>query len=346
MSHPRPALFVIFDESIADARSCKGRSNGTGYTHPLLSLSERQAMQTKLPALAKCNHAARVKVGLATCAGGALLCFAHVAQAQSLGWEGETGVFITPLAYTVATQERKVALPVLSYHYLYGGSVLGSFSQLSVTSGLANRVEFGYTRTVHDSGSDAALSPLWTKGFNIFHAKGAMVKENAFKQAWMPQISTGLILRTQVRNVGGVTQNRDTTNADLYVVATKTITQVKPMAILLSGGVKGTNAELIGLGGNADHWQPAGFGAVAFVFAGPAKSSIILGAEIAQQPRHPDSLPTAVIRTAFVYALRVVPSPRVRLNVDFGILEGPGVIAPGVDLKAKDCPGGAISYAF
>jgi hypothetical protein len=72
----------------------------------------------------------------------------------------------------------------------------------------------------------------------------------------------------------------------------------------------------------------------------------VLGAEIAQQPRHPDQLPTAVIRTAFVYALRVIPSPKLRLNADFGILEGPGVIAPGVDLKAKDCPGGAISYSF
>jgi hypothetical protein len=35
-----------------------------------------------------------------------------------------------------------------------------------------------------------------------------------------------------------------------------------------------------------------------------------------------------------------------KLNVDFGVLEGPGTIAPGVDLKAKVCPGGAISYAF
>jgi hypothetical protein len=35
-----------------------------------------------------------------------------------------------------------------------------------------------------------------------------------------------------------------------------------------------------------------------------------------------------------------------RLNVDFGILEGPGQIATGVDLKAKDRPACAISYSF
>jgi hypothetical protein len=135
-------------------------------------------------------------------------------------------------------------------------------------------------------------------------------------------------------------------NADVYLVATKTITQLKPMSMIVSGGVQGTNAELLGLGGNASKWGPVGFGAVAFVFPGPARSAIVLGAEVAQQPRHPDQLPNAVIRTAFVYALRVIPSPRLKLNVDFGILEGPGQIAPGVDLKAKDCPGGAISFAF
>jgi hypothetical protein len=275
-----------------------------------------------------------------------IFCPTPVAHAQQLGWEGETGVFITPLAYTVAARERRFAPPTVAYHYLNGGSVLGSFNQLSVTSGYTGRVEFGYTRTIHDAGSNAALSPLWTEGFNIFHAKGSLLKENAWKKPWVPQVSTGFILRTQVRNVGGEMQNKDTTNADIYLVATKTVTQTKPMSILLSGGIKGTNAELIGLGGNADHWQADGFGAVAFIFQGPAKSTVILGAEIAQQPHHPDQLPTGNIRTAFVYALRVLPSPKLKLNVDFGILEGPGMIAPGVDLKAKDCPGGAISYQF
>lgn len=280
-----------------------------------------------------------------------IFCFAifaptNYAHAQQLGWEGETGVFVTPLAYTVATPAHKFALPVVAYHFLNAGSVIGRYSQISATSGYANRFEFGYTRSIHEAGSNATYSPLWTSGFNILHAKASLLKENAWKQPWMPQISTGFMLRTQVRNVGGEMQNKDTTNADIYLVATKTITQLKPMSMLLSAGVQGTNAELIGLGGNASQWGTVGFGAVAFIFQGPAKSAIILGAEIAQQPRHPDQLPTAVIRTAFVYALRVVPSPKLKLNVDFGVLEGPGQIATGVDLKAKDCPGGAISYSF
>jgi hypothetical protein len=303
-------------------------------------------MNARLPNITSRKQILRFRIFLLSLLGLALLGPTPSVHAQQLGWEGETGVFVTPLAYSVATPVRKFALPVAAYHFLNAGSVIGRYNQLSITSGYSKRVEFGYTRTIHEAGSDATLSPLWTDGFNTFHAKASLITENAWKQPWMPQVSTGFMLRTQVRNVGGQMQNKDTTNADIYLVATKTITQLKPMSLLLSGGVQGTNAELIGLGGNASKWGPVGFGAVAFVFQGPAKSAIILGAEIAQQPRHPDQLPNAVIRTAFVYALRVIPSPRLKLNVDFGILEGPGQIATGVNLKAKDCPGGAISYSF
>lgn len=111
-----------------------------------------------------------------------ILAGTSIGRAQQLGWEGSTGVFVTPLAYTAASPERKVALPTVAYHYLNGGSVLGTFSQISITSGFANRVEFGYTRTIHAAGSNAALSPLWTDGFNTFHGKGALLKENSWKK--------------------------------------------------------------------------------------------------------------------------------------------------------------------
>src|SRR5271165_905027 len=82
-------------------------------------------------------------------------------HAQSLGWEGESGIFVTPTAYTIATPKRSFAIPTASYHFLHGGDVIGQFSQLSVTSGYRNRVEFGYTRDFHDAGDTPALSPLW-----------------------------------------------------------------------------------------------------------------------------------------------------------------------------------------
>jgi len=275
-----------------------------------------------------------------------LLAACPASLAQSLGWEGETGIFVTPTAYTVATPERRFALPVVSYHYLNGGDVLGTFSQLSISSGYANRIEFGYTRDFHASGSDPALSPLWKDGFNTFHAKGILIKENSWKKPWLPEVSTGFLVRSQVRNVGGALSMKNTTNGDVYLAATKTITQLKPVPILITGGVRGTNSELWGLAGNATDFGAYAFGNVAFVFQGPVHSTVILGAEVAQQPRHPDNLPNAVIPTTMVYAARVLPSPKMKLNVDFGILQGPGQIAPGLDLKARDRPAFAISYAF
>ena len=39
-------------------------------------------------------------------------------QAQNLGLQGETGVFITPLAYTVSSPANGLGLPVLGFHFL------------------------------------------------------------------------------------------------------------------------------------------------------------------------------------------------------------------------------------
>ena len=52
------------------------------------------------------------------------------------------------------------------------------------------------------------------------------------------------------------------------------------------------------------------------------------------------------IPTSLVYAARFVPSPKHKLNVDFGILQAAGRIAPGVDLKARARAAFGISYGF
>lgn len=272
---------------------------------------------------------------------------AGMARAQQLGWEGSTGVFVTPLAYTVAPAEgKKIATPVVAYHFLHGGNVLGTFSQISLTSGALGRSEFGYTHTIHTAGSNAALSPLWSDGFNTFHGKVVAVKENAAKTKWVPQVSGGFVVRSQVRNVGGVLTSKATTNGDVYLVASKTVTQLKVVPVLISGGVRGSNAQLFGLAGNAPGWGALGFGSVAFVLKGPAKSTVILAAEASQQPNKIKDLPGAVMPTTLVYAVRVLPSAKLPLNVDFGMLQGPGRIAPGVDLQARSRPAFAVSYKF
>jgi hypothetical protein len=145
--------------------------------------------------------------------------------------------------------------------------------------------------------------------------------------------------------VGGVIRKEDTTNGDVYLVASKTITQAG-VPIILSGGVRGTNAQLWGLGGNASEWNARAFGAAGFVVNLPKKATAIFAAEIAQQPRHPDQLPTAVIPTTVAYAVRLTHIAERKLNVDLGVAQVAGKIAPGVDLQARSRFALQVSYGF
>lgn len=160
---------------------------------------------------------------------------------QSLNWDGQTGVFVTPLAYTAASSKDGFGKPIVSFHFLNGGKVLGNFYQSSITEGALGRIEFGYTRDFHAQGSTAGLSNLWGNGFNSFHGKVNFLPENLAKQKWVPAISAGFVARTQVYNVGGWIEGRRTNNADFYVVATKTITETKKLPIVLNAGYKVTN---------------------------------------------------------------------------------------------------------
>src|SRR5271165_2541548 len=100
-------------------------------------------------------------------------------HAQNIGWEGETGVFVTPLAYTVGSPAKSFSRPVVGFHFLGAGSVIGDFYETSVTMGALGRTEFGYTRNYHSQGGDPGLSPLWSDGFNIAFGKVNIIPENS-----------------------------------------------------------------------------------------------------------------------------------------------------------------------
>jgi hypothetical protein len=265
---------------------------------------------------------------------------------QSLNWEGQTGVFVTPLAYTAPSGKKSLGKPIVAYHYLNGGKVLGNFHQASVTVGALGRSEFGYTRDLHSQGSTAGLSSLWGNGFNTFHGKVNIVPENYAKQKWLPAISGGFVARTQVYNVGGWIEGKRTNNADFYVVATKTITETKKVPIVVNAGYKATNASVLGLAGNAPAYRGRAFGALAFVFKGPSKSTIILGSEVLQEPRAVQDLPGAIVPTTITYAARIVPLAKKKFNVDFGVAQAAGQILPGVSLYARHQFALGISYGF
>lgn len=221
--------------------------------------------------------------------------------AQGLNWEGQTGAFLTPFAYT-ANSPGKFGRPELAFHYLNAGNVIGNDYQLSITEGVARHFELGYTGAFSSSGNagfgDGNYLPsyLFANGFSEFHGKLKFINENARGMKWVPAIAVGALGRTGVQRVGGViayqaavlaqapaafTGSSTTTNGDFYIVATKTI-PLKRLPFLLSIGEKVTNASILGIAGNASHWQGRLFGAFAFVVKAPAKIALVFGSEALQ----------------------------------------------------------------
>jgi hypothetical protein len=269
------------------------------------------------------------------------------ALAQGLNWQGQTGAFITPFAYTSASPARNLGKPQVSFHYLDGGKVIGGMYQASVTVGLCNRAEFGYTRTLDSAGSTPVFSPLFANGFNTLHGKVLLLRENHGKKPYLPAISWGFVARTQVRRVGGVLNSRDTSNGDFYLVATKLVTQMKALPVLLNVGFRETNAVVMGIGGNAPAWQGRWFGAAGFVLKAPLGSRVVVGSEAAQEPHHIAALPGATVPTSLTYFARFLPVPeKGRLNVDLGVAQSVGRIMPGVDIKARSRVAMGVSYQF
>jgi hypothetical protein len=266
-------------------------------------------------------------------------------EAQNLNWEGQTGAFVTPFAYTSASPTNGFGQPAVSFHYLNGGEVIGGLYQASATVGFLKRFEAGYTHSFNSAGSTDGLSPLFEGGFNIFHAKANLLRENVWKHNLLPAVSVGFVARTQVRHVGGVINGQDTTNGDIYLVATKTITQIKWLPIVANGGIQTTDAAVLGIAGNAPSWQGRGFGAVGFVLPGP-KSKLVVGSEAAQEPHHIQGLPGATLPTTLTYFVRVLPLTERPLNIDFGVAQAASYVLPTADIKARAQFAFGISYRF
>jgi len=268
------------------------------------------------------------------------------ARAQNLNWEGQTGAFVTPFAYTSPSPSGGFGLPAVSFHYLDGGHVLGGFYEVSGTVGFLGRFEVGYTRALNSEGSSPALSPLFSGGFNIIHGKANLLAEKAGRHAYIPAVSLGFVVRTDIRRVGGVVNREDTHNEDFYLVATKTITYFRVLPIVASLGFKATNASVLGIAGNAADWQGRLFGTLGFVVPGPVKSKIVLGSEFLQEPRHIEGLPGATLPTTLTYFARVIPRGELPLNVDFGVAQVANNIKPGVKLDVRSQFALGVSYRF
>jgi hypothetical protein len=215
------------------------------------------------------------KISLCGCLTAVLL-FSGSLRAQQLTLEGQTGGFLTPTAYVVYTDKGHIfSHPAVGYHFIDSDKVIGDVHTFNVTEGLANRAEFGYTRSVHLLGDSAAFSDLWNySGLNVFHGKVVAVKDGHFGP-WAPGLAVGGVVRLDDRFVSGELNkvltgvSKSYTNGDVYVAVTKTWLH-PPLPFIVNFGWKATNASIYGLGGQSTRF--AGAFSAAWAFLCPDRS--------------------------------------------------------------------------
>jgi len=293
-----------------------------------------------------------------------LMLFASAAKAQNMTLEGQTGGFITPTAYVVESAKGSVfSHPSIGYHFVDAGDVIGDVHTASITEGIANWAEFGYTRSAHTNGDNPYFSSLWEfSGMNIFHGKGVVLKENSFGSKWTPGVAAGFVVRTGDHFVSGDIANKSYTNEDLYIAATKTALSLK-LPLLLNFGWKATNASIYGIGGQATRFGGRLFGGVGFPLPGPWHTAIVPAAGFTQEPYHVKNLALLVpgggrIPTTLDYAVRITQREHARFSVDAGVGQvagqigftelptpaGPAIVP--VNLDARKVFGVGVSYKF
>ena len=285
-------------------------------------------------------------------------------KAQNMTLEGQTGGFITPTAYVAWSAKGSFfARPVVGYHYVGAGSVIGKIQTVSVTEGFANRAEVGYTRSIHMEGTNADFSSLWNySGMNIFHGKGVLLKENAFGSNWTPGVAAGFVVRTGDHFVTGAIDGKTYSNEDVYIAVTKTALNIRP-PVLVNIGWKATNASIFGIGGQATRFGGRFFGGIGLPLPGPWHTAIVPAAGFTQEPYHVKNLSSAVpggghIPTTMDYAIRWTQRDHARFTVDVGIGQVAGqigfttipttsglVVVP-VNLQARRVFGAGACYHF
>src|SRR6516165_6869579 len=311
-------------------------------------------------------------------AGGAIAAalFAAVRlNAQNLTLEGQTGGFITPTAYVVHTEAGHLwSHPAVVYHFVNASSVIGYVHTFSITEGIANRAEVGYTRSVHTEGNSPAFSGLWNfAGMNVLNGKVVGIKDGQFG-VWTPGIAAGFVVRTGDRFVSGALNQvlhgslKSYTNGDVYVAATKTWLH-PPVPLLLNFGWKATNGSIYGLGGQSTRFQGRFFGGLGIPLPLGHNFAAVPAVGFTQQPPHIVNLRPILfppgssehIPTTMDYAVRVTQKDNPHFAFDIGVghvagvigntavptgVQNPPFVVVPIDLKANTIFGTGLSIRY
>jgi hypothetical protein len=218
---------------------------------------------------------------------------------------------------------------------------------LGRSPGYGNWLEFGYTRSNHTDGGDPTISPLFNfEGMNIFNVKAKIIPQGAHKFKYVPAVSIGGVLRTNDPFVVQAVRHTNATNGDIYGVATELFTFGKKFAFLANAGVRGTNAQKYGYGGNTIDWEARAFGGLAFPI--PIKKKIVLAPafEVNQEPRYIKYVPGAHLPTDLIYAVRVSRYPDSKWTFDVGTGHLGATLEHGINIKVNNAIAVAADFRF
>ncbi len=284
-------------------------------------------------------------------------------QAQSMTLEGQTGGFVTPTAYVVPSEKNHFfSYPAVGYYFINADKVIGDIHTFSILEGFANRAEVGYTRSVHQTGDSALFSGLWHfAGLNVFNGKVVVIKDGQGSPL-VPGLAAGFVVRTGDKFVSGAIDGlmglpvKSYTNGDIYAVATKTWAHA-PLPFIANFGFKGTNASILGIGGQSTRFQGRLFGGIGIPIPGPFHTAIIPAVGFLQQPPHSVNLDKVLVvyegrlPTTLDYAIRITQRENPHFSFGIGIGQVAGQIGetyiappygPGpvpVDLQARSVLG-------
>ena len=268
-------------------------------------------------------------------------------NAQALNMDGQSGIFFQPWADVVPSAAGKFGGPTVSFHTVTAGPVAGDYLNVGIEEGFGNWLEFGFTRNNHTDGGDPAISPLFNfAGMNIFNFKMKVLSANSQGRKYLPSISVGGVLRTNDPFVSQSVVHKNATNGDVYLVGTKLFVLGSKFAFLLNGGVRGTNAQKYGYGGNTLNWQARAFGGIAFPI--PIRKLLIVAPtfEIDQEPEKIKYVPTATLPTDLIYAVRISHAPDSRWSFDIGTGHVGARLGPGINIKVNNALAFAADFRF
>jgi hypothetical protein len=203
---------------------------------------------------------------------------AAFAGAPFVTLEGYGGIAFNPLAYVAAPADEpgfkvgsalEIAKPRIGAFYANLNDKDIDWVTMGIATAINKRVEvsYGYELVAIGGAKNIHKSNVG--------AKVCALDENSFGQSWIPAVSVGSVFKQTTGQVTGSDKN----GFDIYLVASKTITQT-PVPVLLSAGVLSTQGHVNGILGFENKRKEIFFGNIDLI----PVSWLALGFEYKQGP--------------------------------------------------------------